>query len=66
MPLSRYLAAATIALTGLTFAPPVQAQTADKGFSDFVSGAGTVIYLGGASLLPLITDVTKGVSVVSA
>jgi membrane-associated phospholipid phosphatase len=60
MSLSRYLAAATIAFTGLTVAPPVQAQTADKGFSDFVSGAGTVIYLGGASLLPLITDGEKG------
>jgi membrane-associated phospholipid phosphatase len=60
MSLSRYLAAATIALTGLTFAPSVQAQTNDRGFSDFVSGPGTVLYLGGASLLPLITDGEKG------
>jgi membrane-associated phospholipid phosphatase len=59
--LSRYLLAATIAFTGLAIATPkVQAQTADKGFSDFVSGAGTILYLGGGSLLPLLTDGDKG------
>jgi membrane-associated phospholipid phosphatase len=58
--LSRYLAAVTIAVTGLTFSPAVQAQTNDRGFSDFVSGPGTILYLGGASLLPLLTDGEKG------
>jgi PAP2 superfamily len=52
--------AAIIALSGLTFAPGVQAQTANKGFSDFVSGAGTILYLGGGSLLPLLTDGADG------
>ncbi|WP_310427876.1 phosphatase PAP2 family protein [Chamaesiphon sp. VAR_48_metabat_135_sub] len=49
-----------IALSGLTFAPRVQAQTTNKGFSDFVSGAGTILYLGGGSLLPLLTDGADG------
>jgi membrane-associated phospholipid phosphatase len=51
---------AIIALSGLTFAPRVQAQTTNKGFSDFVSGAGTILYLGGGSLLPLLTDGADG------
>jgi PAP2 superfamily len=53
--------AAVIAMWGLTFAPKVQAQTAtNKGFSDFVSGPGTILYIGGASLLPLLTDGSDG------
>jgi PAP2 superfamily len=52
--------AALCAMTGLTFAPSVQAQTTNKGFSDFVSGAGTALYLGGGALLPLLTDGKDG------
>jgi membrane-associated phospholipid phosphatase len=52
--------AAIIALNGLIFAPSVQAQTTNKGFSDFVSGAGTALFLGGGSLLPLLTDGADG------
>jgi PAP2 superfamily len=52
--------AAIIGLSGLTFAPQVQAQTVNKGFSDFVSGAGTILYIGGGSLLPLLTDGSDG------
>ncbi len=53
--------AAIIALCGFTFAPKVQAQTAtNKGFSDFVSGTGTTLFIGGASLLPLLTDGSDG------
>jgi membrane-associated phospholipid phosphatase len=53
--------AAIIALSGLAFAPKVQAQTAkDKGFSDFVSGGGTALYIGGGALLPLLTDGANG------
>jgi PAP2 superfamily len=53
--------AAIVAVWGLTFAPKVQAQTVtNKGFSDFVSGPGTILYLGGASLLPLLTDGSQG------
>ena len=53
--------ATVIAISGLTFAPKVQAQTApNKGFSDFVSGAGTALFLGGGSLLPLVTDGPDG------
>jgi hypothetical protein len=53
--------AVIVAMCGLTFAPKVQAQTAtNKGFSDFVSGTGTALYLGGASLLPLLTDGADG------
>ena len=53
--------AAIIAVSGLTCAPKVQAQTVtNKGFSDFVSGPGTILYLGGASLLPLLTDGSQG------
>ncbi len=52
--------AATIVLSGLSFAPQVQAQTANKGFSDFVSGAGTALFLGGGALLPLLTDGADG------
>jgi hypothetical protein len=51
---------AIITLSGLTFVPRVQAQTTNKGFSDFVSGAGTILYLGGGSLLPLLTDGADG------
>jgi PAP2 superfamily len=52
--------AATIVLSGLTFAPQVQAQTANNGFSDFVSGGGTALFLGGGALLPLLTDGADG------
>jgi membrane-associated phospholipid phosphatase len=53
--------AAIVAMWGLTFVPKVQAQTVtNKGFSDFVSGPGTILYLGGASLLPLLTDGSQG------
>lgn len=52
--------AAMIALNGFIFAPSVQAQTTNKGFSDFVSGAGTALFLGGGSLLPLLTDGANG------
>lgn len=53
--------AAMIALCGFTFAPKVQAQTVtNKGFSDFVSGPGTALFIGGASLLPLLTDGSDG------
>lgn len=54
------LVATTIVLSGISFTPIVQAQTANKGFSDFVSGAGTILYLGGGSLLPLLTDGADG------
>ncbi len=53
------LVATTILLSGIS-TPSVQAQTANKGFSDFVSGAGTILYLGGGSLLPLLTDGADG------
>ncbi len=53
--------AAIIALSGLTFfTPRVQAETTNKGFSDFVSGAGTALFLGGGALLPLLTDGADG------
>lgn len=53
--------ATVVALCGLTFAPKVQAQpVTNKGFSDFVSGTGTTLYLGGAALLPLLTDGSSG------
>jgi PAP2 superfamily len=54
------LLAAIIALSGTIVAPGVQAQTTNKGFSDFVSGAGTALFLGGGSLLPLLTDGADG------
>jgi PAP2 superfamily len=54
------LAAATIVLSSTIATPSVQAQTANRGFSDFVSGAGTILYLGGGSLLPLLTDGADG------
>ena len=54
------LVATTIVFSGISFTPSVQAQTANKGFSDFVSGAGTILYLGGGSLLPLLTDGADG------
>jgi hypothetical protein len=57
----KYRSLATILLlSGLNFTPRVQAQTANKGFSDFVSGAGTILYIGGGSLLPLLTDGADG------
>jgi PAP2 superfamily len=52
--------AAVMVLAGLTFAPSVQAQTANRGFSNFVSGTGTILYIGGGSLLPLLTDGADG------
>jgi PAP2 superfamily len=54
------LVAAIVALSGMSFTPSVQAQSTNNGFSDFVSGAGTIIYLGGGSLLPLLTDGSDG------
>jgi PAP2 superfamily len=54
------LVAASIVLSGISFTPSVQAQTTNKGFSDFVSGAGTILYIGGGSLLPLLTDGADG------
>ena len=54
------LVAMTIVLSSLGLTPSVQAQTTNKGFSDFVSGAGTILYLGGGSLLPLLTDGSDG------
>ena len=52
--------AAMMILGGLTFAPQVQAQTVKKGFSDFVSGGGTALFIGGGALLPLLTDGADG------
>ncbi len=52
--------AALILPIGLICPPQVQAQTANKGFSDFVSGGGTALYLGGGALLPLLTDGADG------
>jgi membrane-associated phospholipid phosphatase len=54
--------AATLAIGTMGFiAPSVQAQTAPKsGFSEFISGAGTALFLGGGALLPLVTDGDKG------
>ncbi len=54
------LLAMTIALTGVVASPSVQAQTTNKGFSEFVSNTGTVLYIGGGSLLPLLTDGADG------
>jgi PAP2 superfamily len=54
------LVAATFMLSSTSFTPSVQAQTNNKGFSEFVSGAGTVLFLGGGSLLPLLTDGADG------
>jgi PAP2 superfamily len=54
------LVAMTIVLSSVSLIPSVQAQTTNKGFSDFVSGAGTILYLGGGSLLPLLTDGSDG------
>ena len=52
--------AALVVFNGLALAPQVQAQTNQKGFSDFVSGTGTILYLGAGSLLPLVTDGADG------
>jgi PAP2 superfamily len=54
------LLAIAIALTGVVVSPSVQAQTPNKGFSNFVSNTGTILYLGGGSLLPLLTDGADG------
>jgi membrane-associated phospholipid phosphatase len=54
------LLAATLILSGISFSPRVRAQTTNKGFSEFVSGAGTILYLGGGTLLPLLTDGSDG------
>jgi PAP2 superfamily len=51
--------AAIVVSCGLICAPSVRAQS-NKGFSDFVSGAGTALFLGGGSLLPLLTDGADG------
>jgi hypothetical protein len=52
--------ATILALCGFAYAPTVQAQTNNKGFSDFISGPGTILYLGGGALLPLLTDGKDG------
>jgi membrane-associated phospholipid phosphatase len=52
--------ATILALCGLASAPTAQAQTTNKGFSDFVSGPGTILFLGGGALLPLLTDGKDG------
>lgn len=54
------LVAMTIVWSSISLTSSVQAQTTNKGFSDFVSGAGTILYLGGGSLLPLLTDGADG------
>jgi PAP2 superfamily len=54
------LVAATLVLSSISFTPGVRAQTTTKGFSDFVSGAGTILFIGGGSLLPLLTDGADG------
>ena len=56
------LIATTISLSTIgSISLAAQAQVAPKsGFSEFVSGAGTVLFVGGGSLLPLITDGEKG------
>ena len=56
----RGLVAATVILSTTLSTTSVRAQTTNKGFSDFVSGAGTVLFLGGGSLLPLLTDGADG------
>jgi membrane-associated phospholipid phosphatase len=52
--------AVILAVCGLSYAPTVQAQTANKGFSDFISGPGTILFIGGGALLPLLTDGKDG------
>jgi hypothetical protein len=52
--------AAFVVLNGLALAPQVQAEPTQKGFSDFVSGTGTILYLGAGALLPLVTDGADG------
>ncbi len=55
--LATTISLSTIGSIGLA----TQAQAAPKnGFSEFVSGAGTVLFVGGGSLLPLVTDGEKG------
>lgn len=54
------LVAMTLVVSSLGLTSSVQAQTTNKGFSDFVSGVGTILYLGGGSLLPLLTDGSDG------
>ena len=60
-PICRFLAT-TISLSTIgSIGLAAQAQAAPKsGFSEFVSGAGTVLFVGGGSLLPLVTDGEKG------
>lgn len=50
------LASSISLLATTSFAVSASAQSADN----FISGPGTAIYLGGATLLPLITDGEKG------
>ena len=54
--------AAAISLStigSICLATPAQAAP-QNGFSEFLSGAGTVLFLGSGSLLPLVTDGEKG------
>jgi hypothetical protein len=52
----------TISLSTLglvSLASPAQAEP-KSGFSEFLSGAGTILFIGSGSLLPLVTDGEKG------
>jgi hypothetical protein len=51
--------AVSIACSSL-FCLPNGAQAQTSGFSNFISGAGTALFLGGGSLLPLLTDGKDG------
>ena len=54
------LCPAIVALCCTTQAPTVQAQTADRDISRFVSGTGTALYLGAGVALPLLLDGKNG------
>jgi membrane-associated phospholipid phosphatase len=57
LPINRCLAALTLTI----LASPILAMPARAGsFDDFVSGPGTIVYLGGGALLPLLTDGEHG------
>lgn len=49
-----------IALFFMALAPKVKAETFDREASEFVSGPGTLLYLGTGVALPLIVDSKKG------
>jgi membrane-associated phospholipid phosphatase len=58
----RYWFATAVAVSSIGLInPSAIAQSAPKsGFSEFISGAGTALFLGGGALLPLVTDGEKG------